>query len=454
VEPSGDSVRVVEDTPVLKECKFWPRGTCKNGDECVFLHVGDFEQMVSPWKKMKSQDEATEEAKPPAKKQKTIEEEKQEVKVGQVRIVELPGEAVVMKECKFWPRGTCKNGDNCAFQHIGDVEQTVSPWKRKLDDEGQGAAPPAKRMKTDQDGEEFDSSLEEIPLTKMVEVDTGAATKKVEKETEAPIAEIETPVATNGADKHGLDMIDLDLCLQTAVLACKSCGERVQDVKDYQNREEELQILEEEFTNILASAIATEYPLHTIISKHNIEDHTDISPAPTWFVCPIEGVDNFLRGSPLVCVTIGLCVEKKPVLGVIYNPILGQLYAARRGGGAFYNESEESSQLTNKTEMEEAVITSEYWGSKTRIKSTCKLKGFRATGSFNQNFLDVMLGVSDAGFQEDFEGPWSVCAGVTIIQEAGGVVTDLNGKIFELSLDRRSLAYGPKELVKQLLCHF
>merc|ERR1719193_1899867 len=162
---------------------------------------------------MKSEDEAAEEVKPPIKKPETIEEEKQEVKVGQVRIVELPGEVVVMKECKFWPRGTCKNGDNCAFQHIGDVEQTVSPWKRKLDDEGQGAEPPAKRTKTDQDGEEFDSSLEEIPLTKMVEVDTGAATKKVEKETEAPIAEIETPGAINGADAQGLDSIDLDLCL-------------------------------------------------------------------------------------------------------------------------------------------------------------------------------------------------------------------------------------------------
>lgn len=434
----------------MKECKFWPRGTCKNGDDCVFQHIGDVEQIMSPWKK-KLEDEAIEEAEPAAKESK-IEEQKQEIKV---RVVEIPGETIV-KECKFWPRGTCKNGDDCAFLHIGDVEQIASPWKRKQnDDEGDKAAPPAKRQKTDREKADVDTIIEELPLSKMVKIDTSPAIKEVvAKNIETPMMEIETMVPNQGAEIQGLDTIDLDVCLQEAILACKTCGERVQDVKDYQNREEELQIMEEDFTNILASAIASEYPLHTIISKHNIQDHSDISPAPTWFVCPIEGIDNFLRGSPIFCVSIGLCVEKKPVLGVIYNPILGQLYAARRGGGAFYNESEESSQLSNKTEMEEAIITSEYCGSETRINSGCKLKGFRSTGSFNQNFLDVMLGISDAGFQEDFEGPWSVCAGVTIIQEAGGVVTDLNGKLFELSLDRRRLAYGPKELVKQIVSHF
>lgn len=365
-----------------------------------------------------------------------------------------------MKECKFWPRGTCKNGDDCAFQHIGDIEQTVSPYKRKLEDKsGEEVEPPAKRKKTEEEKNrvtvviDIDTSMDEEPEIKMVEIETSAPPVNIREEIESRMVKTKTSVPGLEAEIQGLDTIDLDVCLQTAIQACKSCGERLQDVKDYRSREEELPMMEEEFTNILASAIATEFPLHAIISKLNVQDHTEISPAPTWFVCAIEGIDNFLRGSPLVCVSIGLCIEKMPVLGVIYNPILGQLYTASRGGGAFYNESEESAWLSNKTKMEEAIITSEYCGSETRLK-TCKLKGFRATGSFNQNFLDVLLGISDAGFQEDYEGPWSVCAGVTIIQEAGGVVTDLDGKMFELSLDKRQIAYGPKELVGQILRHF
>ena len=54
-------------------------------------------------------------------------------------------------------------------------------------------------------------------------------------------------------------------------------------------------------------------------------------------VDPLDGTTNFVHGYPFSCVSIGLAVARAPVVGVVYNPILGELFTARRGGGAFLN---------------------------------------------------------------------------------------------------------------------
>ena len=58
---------------------------------------------------------------------------------------------------------------------------------------------------------------------------------------------------------------------------------------------------------------------------------------PTWMVDPIDGTSNFIHGFPLSAVSIGLAVKKVPVMGVVYNFILDQLFAAKKGGGATMN---------------------------------------------------------------------------------------------------------------------
>jgi len=66
----------------------------------------------------------------------------------------------------------------------------------------------------------------------------------------------------------------------------------------------------------------------------NLPELTDI---PTWIIDPIDGTVNFIHGFPHTCVVIGLAVKKEMVLGIVYNPILEQLFTARKGRGAFLN---------------------------------------------------------------------------------------------------------------------
>merc|ERR1719193_1479707 len=193
-----------------------------------------------------------------------------------------------------------------------------------------------------------------------------------------------------------LDKINMKSCLKVAIKACKSCGIRICDEKDFvKDYVEKLSELEEECNNILATGIASKYPLHAIVGKQNINGHTAITSAPTWFIASIDGVDNLIRGSSSVCVSIGLCVERRPVLGVIFNPLLDNLVAAYRGGGVILNESKQPIELENSRAKEKAVIVSEIFKGKGKtsmskglvnmlaISSFC---GFRASGSFNQNF--------------------------------------------------------------------
>lgn len=62
-----------------------------------------------------------------------------------------------------------------------------------------------------------------------------------------------------------------------------------------------------------------------------------LTDAPTWVIDPIDGTMNFVHGLPHTCISIALLVNKTTEIGIVYNPILEQLFTARKGQGAFYN---------------------------------------------------------------------------------------------------------------------
>ena len=63
----------------------------------------------------------------------------------------------------------------------------------------------------------------------------------------------------------------------------------------------------------------------------------ELTDAPTWIIDPVDGTMNFVHSLPFTAVSIGLYVNKEPVLGIVYNPILDRLYSAKKGQGAYLN---------------------------------------------------------------------------------------------------------------------
>ena len=83
----------------------------------------------------------------------------------------------------------------------------------------------------------------------------------------------------------------------------------------------------------------------------------ELEDGPTWMVDPLDGTTNFVHGFPFSCVSIALVVSRRPVVGVVHNPILGETYTAIRGKGAFLNGVRCS--CSGERELEKALMATE-----------------------------------------------------------------------------------------------
>lgn len=77
----------------------------------------------------------------------------------------------------------------------------------------------------------------------------------------------------------------------------------------------------------------------SFIGEESFSGKVELTDTPTWMVDPIDGTNNFIHAFPFSAVSIGLAVGKQPVVGVVYNFILDQMFAAKKGGGATMNGS-------------------------------------------------------------------------------------------------------------------
>jgi myo-inositol-1(or 4)-monophosphatase len=152
-----------------------------------------------------------------------------------------------------------------------------------------------------------------------------------------------------------------------------------------------------------------------------------------WFVDPLDGTANFLHGFPVVGVSIGLVAAGEPVVGVIAAPLLNDVYAARRGGGASRNgapvrvssrASEQAILATGFPFRAKREKLDEYLPVFERAMRT--FEDLRRAGAASLDLAWTAAGVLDGYFEQRL-GTWDVAAGGVIVREAGGVVTDWQG---------------------------
>ncbi|CAD5176856.1 inositol monophosphatase 3-like [Musa acuminata AAA Group] len=184
------------------------------------------------------------------------------------------------------------------------------------------------------------------------------------------------------------------------------------------------------------------YPDHKFIGEETSAAFgtAELTDEPTWIVDPLDGTTNFVHGFPFVCVSIGLAIGKVPTVGVVYNPIIGELFTGVRGQGAFLNGN--PIKASSQSELLKALLVTEV-GTK-RDKSTVdattnrinnllfKVRSLRMCGSLALNLCGIACGRLDLCYEIGFGGPWDVAAGAVIVHEAGGLVFDPSGGDFDL----------------------
>ena len=185
----------------------------------------------------------------------------------------------------------------------------------------------------------------------------------------------------------------------------------------------------------LVAEIARRFPDHHIVGEEGGGQGAPAARATHhWFVDPIDGTVNFASKLPHFCTSIALAdANREPLLGVVYDPTRRELFAAVRGGGATLNG--ERIRVTTTAELADAVLTSGFpydkhtnpdnnlreWGA-----FLTRTRGERRLGSAALDLCYVAAGRLDGYWEKDLK-PYDAMAGLLIVREAGGVVTDYAG---------------------------
>ncbi|KAG5883505.1 hypothetical protein JTB14_013932 [Gonioctena quinquepunctata] len=259
---------------------------------------------------------------------------------------------------------------------------------------------------------------------------------------------------------------DVDLFYDAVLSLTNKAGELIsvkvsERNKSVQKKSSEIDLVTETdqaVEKLLINGLSKQFPDHKFIGEESVSEGSQcvLTDDPTWIIDPIDGTMNFVHAFPHSCVSIALFINKKPEIAIIFNPVLKQLFSARKGKGAFLNG--DPIKVSDKTSLENALLMLEFGTSRDPEKRKVifeniqilmpQVHGLRALGSAALNMAMVACGAADAYFEFGIH-IWDIAAGELIVTEAGGVIIDpAGGEIDRFS--HRVLVASTQELAEKL----
>ncbi len=225
--------------------------------------------------------------------------------------------------------------------------------------------------------------------------------------------------------------------LDTAVRAAKAAGaiqrERLWKEHDIAFKGEINLVTEVDMAceDEIVRAIRTDYPDHDILAEE--QDHGALRSPYKWIVDPLDGTTNYAHGFPWFGVSIALEVEGEIRLGVIYHPMMDELFTAAKGEGAFLNGKR--LHVSRREPLKNSLLATGFPYDRSRenennfdnfIAFQMAARAVRRAGAAALDLAYVAAGRFD-GYWECKLKAWDVAAGQLLVTEAGGVVTDHGG---------------------------
>jgi myo-inositol-1(or 4)-monophosphatase len=182
---------------------------------------------------------------------------------------------------------------------------------------------------------------------------------------------------------------------------------------------------------LILERIRTRWPDHDIVGEEGARIETGADYR--WYIDPLDGTTNFAHGFPVFCVSLGLTFRGERKAGVLYDPTRDELFSAERGKGAYLNGTR--LEVSKTPRLCESLVATGFPSHK-RHKNpniffyhvvTLRSHGVRRAGSAALDLASVACGRFD-GFWEFNLNPWDTCAGVLIVEEAGGKVSGFHGE--------------------------
>lgn len=189
---------------------------------------------------------------------------------------------------------------------------------------------------------------------------------------------------------------------------------------------------------VIVEAIRESFPEHGILAEESGETRGD--HRFQWIIDPLDGTTNFTHQLDLFAVSIAFAVEGTPRMGVVFNPMSGELFEATAGHGAALNGR--TIRVSTRSQMKESLLVTGFpYDFKetmpslmTRFGNCLSVsQGVRRLGSAALDLCFVACGRFE-GFWEENLNPWDTAAGTLVLQEAGGKATDFSGRPFHFDM--------------------
>jgi myo-inositol-1(or 4)-monophosphatase len=189
-----------------------------------------------------------------------------------------------------------------------------------------------------------------------------------------------------------------------------------------------------ESQGIIYNIINKDFPRHSILGEENLNQEKD--KKFLWLIDPLDGTTNFAHSLPMFCVSIAFLVGGETRVGVVYTPLLDEMFYAVKGKGAFLNGKE--IHVSPEKELGKCLLATGFPYDRRESKDNnvanfnkfiVRVQGIRRMGAAAIDLCYTAAGRFD-GFWELKLYPWDTAAGFLMVREAGGEVTDFSGNPF------------------------
>jgi myo-inositol-1(or 4)-monophosphatase len=192
------------------------------------------------------------------------------------------------------------------------------------------------------------------------------------------------------------------------------------------------------------------FPAHHFLGEEGDAAKARPGPGapPTWIVDPLDGTTNYVHDIPLYCVSIGLEIAGELVVGAVYEPARDEMYHAAKGQGAYLNWRRLRTSATG--DLDQALLATGFppdlRGQERSLDwwrwFSLRTRSLRRTGSTALNLAYLAAGRFDGYYAFD-NHVWDVAGGVVLVREAGGVVTNADGRPLDAYAPDMVASNGP-----------
>lgn len=240
----------------------------------------------------------------------------------------------------------------------------------------------------------------------------------------------------------------LNVAVEAALEAGKFLKYNVGKIKNIEKKQGEDTNLVTEIDKhseaLIIEKIHRHFPSHAILGEES-GAHEIVSDYK-WIIDPLDGTTNYTHGLPVFCVTIGIEHHGEIIAGVTYDPNSDELFTAEKGRGAYMN-NKRLKVSERKTLIDSLLVTGFPYNVKENPENVLQhfvnflpvAQGVRRLGSAALDLAYVACGRLD-GYWEVILNPWDKAAGILLVQEAGGKVTNFSGNDHDTIYTRNTLA--------------